>query len=631
MSYTREGRKILEDSHGSLSSRQAIERVYNVRQSLATAEPYSASLLAYGEVFGYSQGVLYYVHGPFVRLLDIHSSSEKEEVVDLLAIEQTLAYRSEPPPLRLSQSQITSLSYSDRTLVCVCEGEVDGVCCLLVIDLDYHDTTNSSNIGMKRHRPFLHQLRCKTKLFVRHNRSYLYYGTHSGVRSDRHHEWLLTCLDIDTERPITQKPFRLADFVGSDIGCTASFQIHEGHFYAISNQTSFEVEEIDWTSYYHIIKIPLGETKPDLKAYPLWQRQHGEGPINDSWTDLSIQKDEQTNELLIVECRKEWLGGGSANIRTYYTQPLCSSKEDEILQISKFPENDSLSKTLTEDSKSHFSEPRKRIRKHYHREYEESRTDPRNSSSRDYILAKTKFRAYNASAMSFMDLVSDPAPLPRSLRIRDRLRLRIASRKPKSPLVDDPQNPGHCLLRQPELDEDGVPLEGSEEDFNPTEFYIWPPDDAPQEIYDLLCPSDRVGNIDAVADERSIIYAIDAPPGSSGGGSRAIVMISFDPTWGCKPRNLTMPKMPQSGREMKLELPHPFSSSYRAPKRSSPPPSPEAAASSSRANPLQQHSKRQKTEAGPSTRGVTGKQQQRRLIYKEEAMYISINRRYRLR
>ncbi len=612
------------NSGRKLSSRDAIERVYRIRESVASARPFSASLLAYGERFTYSEGVLCYVTGPLVRVLDTYNSSEVEQVIDVLGIYDELALRTNPPLVQPpTETRITSISYSERVLVCVCEAETTNEAWVVVIDLGLQDPMDSCGKRAKIRSQFRHRLSCTTKLFIRHNRSYLYYATHSGLRPDGHYEWLLTGLNLESGRPITTQPFRLADFVGSDIGSTACFDIHDGFLYAVSNQTSFEVEEVDWTSYYHCIKIPLGEEKPDLEAHPIWQRQHGEGPINDSWTDLSLQKDEQTNELLIVECRKEWLGGGSANIRTYYTQPLRFNKDDEAMQMRNFPENDPLTRTLDEKSNPHFTKPRKRIRRHFHREYEHSHLDPGNPASQDFILAKTRFRAYNASVMSFVDLVCDPAPIPGSLRTRDRLRLRVASRKQKSPLVDDPSCPGHMLLRKPELNENDAPLEGSEDDFNPTGFHLWPADDAPTQIYDVLCPSGRAGSIEAISDERSIIYAI-SPPNGIARIVRAIVMISFDPSWDhedFKRLFIPPPSSPvETAKEVKLELPTDFAS-QKTPKCSSPGPDTTPATDL-------RLLKRQKCQGDETRSSQNGRKQ---LMWSEKAMYLSINRGYRLR
>jgi len=397
----------------------------------------------------------------------------------------------------------------------------------------------------------------------------------------------------------------------------------------VSNQTSFETEEVDWTSYYNCIKIPLGEPKPDLKAHPFWQRQHGEGPINDSWTDLSLQKDEQTNELLIVECRKEWLGGGTANIRTYYTQPLGFNTEDELIETGNFPANDIMTRTLTENSKPHFSEPRKRIRKHYHHEYEYNGLEPWNSGPGDFILARTKFRAYNPSAMSFIDMVSDPTPVsPGSARMRDRLRLRIASRKKQSPLVDDPNNPDQKTARQPELDEHDNPIADSEQAFHPTVIHFFPPDNAPAEIYDVLCTLGRVGNMDAIADDRSIVYMAGSPHAVSG-ESRAIVMISFDPAWGRGFEILTMPSSagpPIPAKDMKLELTSSSTAGKTSKRRVSPATEPTSHTASHTAAPQPKRQKRDVDRSAPATQP----DKQRRWIWHEDAMYLAINRGYRI-
>lgn len=602
-----------------------MEYVSDVRESLASAKPFSACVLAYGESFVYSEGYLCYFNDRFVRVLYIHGSSRCEEVIELAAIEQSLNVGSESfPSLSGGIARITSLSYSERVLVCVCEAESLDDSWLLVIDLGVQARVNGSGSNIKRRLPFRYRLGHTTKLFVRHNRSYLYYGTHSGLRPDGHHEWLLTGLDLEKQCPISEKPFRLLDFVGSDIGSTACFTIYRGFLFAVSNQTSFEAEEVDWTSYYFCIKIPLGETKPDLKPHPIWQRQHGEGPINDSWTDLSLQVDYQTNELIIVECRREWLGGGSANMRTYYTQPLRFGPDEEPIPMSSFPPNDPLTRTLDENSKPHFSKPRKRIRRNYHREYEQSRTDPPVFPPRDFILAKTHFRAYVTSAMSFVDLVSDPEPLPGSRRMRSRLRLRIASRRPKSPLIPDPERPGQMLLRQPERDEDNNPIAKSEEDFHPTQVHLWPPDNAAPEIYDVLCHGGTLKNVEAMADEKAIIYATDLPYGDPR-GSRAIVVINFDPSWGRGLKTLTMPSgsPPRSPEEVQVKLPNKFPT-RPLPKRASI--SEPATTASTSPSP----SKRPRIEPARPLATPSGKKHQGP-IWQERAMYLSINHGYRLR
>ena len=103
----------------------------------------------------------------------------------------------------------------------------------------------------------------------------------------------------------------------------------------------------------------------------------------------------------------------------------------------------------------------------------------------------------------FMDLVN-PTSIPGSLRMQDRLRLRVASRKQKCP--------SHMLLCKPGLNENDDPLEGSEDDFSPI---------------GSIC------GLQLIHPHRSMtcfIYATEPPNDITGisRANRAIVMISFD-------------------------------------------------------------------------------------------------------
>ncbi|RAL64128.1 hypothetical protein DID88_003316 [Monilinia fructigena] len=98
------------------------------------------------------------------------------------------------------------------------------------------------------------------RIFVRHNDKYLYYGTHSEVGTDNHKKWVI-------------------------------------YGYAFTQREWFNQ------------KIHL----PDM---------HEEGPIDDRWTNLRLDKDECTGELRIIESRKEWYHGASRSQRTHYTTPV---------------------------------------------------------------------------------------------------------------------------------------------------------------------------------------------------------------------------------------------------------------------------------------------------------------------
>jgi hypothetical protein len=315
------------------------------------------------------------------------------------------------------------------------------------------------------------------------------------------------------------------------------------------------------------------------------------------------------------------MGGGSVNIRTYYTLPLSLSDSDEIPKNFGYPENDPLTKTLDDNSKPNYEPAQKRIRRFCHPEYSLDRLGPGRFASQEFILAKTKFRGYNLATSSFIDLVNDPVSRPGFARLHDRIRLRIASRTQKSPLIDDPKVPGHFLLRSKEIDGDGNPIEHSEEDFHPTEVQnLWPPNDAPTELFDVLCPGGRVGQVDAMADDMAIVYMTGSTANPN--GERAIILINFDPMWNHKDmKRIRLYSDSLSSVEMEVERDSPCSASGKL-KR----PLPIDVDSVDES----QSSKKQRYGAELSApRDVQQLQQNPRQPKTEEARYLSINRGYR--
>jgi hypothetical protein len=506
----------------------------------------------------------YYSNGQ-IRLLDIHGCSRTEDCIDIRRWKRHLLTLSHPDQSLSSDlsPRVSHLNYSKGILACVCEISETGESWLVALDPYESKDRTKLETGEGCQVLLREQLTCTTKLFVRQDGSYLYYGTHSALGSHGRHEWMIQGFDLANGHRVTEKPIHLVDLFGSKLGSTVCFEIHNGSFYAVSNQTSPEVEEVDWISQYHCIQFALDERKPNLTPRMLWRRQHKEGPLNDSWTELSIQKDEQTDELLIVECRKEYMGG---NGRTYYRQPLSQLESDEVPKNFGYPTNDPLTKTLDDNSKPNYEPAKKRIRRYCHPEYPLGRVDP----GKEFILANTKFRGYNTATSSFIDLVNDPISRPGFARLQDRIRLRVASRLQQSPLEGDPENPGHFRLRPKEVDENDIPLEHSEEDFHPTEVQeLWPPNDAHTELLDVFCPGGRVGQVDAMTDDTAIVYTAGSLRANSN-GELAIILINFDPFWkhdGLK--RIRLRSEHSNVMDMEVEYDRPYSASNSL-KRSSP-------------------------------------------------------------
>lgn len=533
---------------GEISYADAVQRVFRRRESFATAHPHLALVVGYGTTYVYQDGVLCYIRDQNIRVWRVHDGAREENVIDMptLLDHAVRGHRAE------RQGQLTLLNYSERVLACLYEADNDDQdAWLIALDVRPGPATR------KRIRAAV-PLETTEKLFVRHTKDYLYYGTHSGLASHGHHEWVIKGVKLPYPAPNTEiNTQQLSNLVGSDIGCTVTFEIHNGYFYALSNQTSFNVEEVDWTSYYHCLRFPLDKPRKDCMEVnrEIWRRQHIEGPINDSWTDLALRADERSGELLIVESRREWQDGGSKSMRTFYTQNIdfrlnyesetsISAQPTSINRTAPMsthpvsralPADDPLTSTIDDNCKPNWAPPAKRLARLPRNQHPEEH--PKSKPCQTFTLAKTKYRTYNPCCSSFLDVVLDNLnPLPATLvrRPPQRVRLRIGSRKLKSPLKKD------RTLRQPKWNEEtGQAIQGSEEKFIDRGIRLWPPDNAPPRLLSILSPCSDMSELEVTSDKSSIVYMAGS---SSSSEHKAIVLINFDPA-------MIIPDIPFLGSE----------------------------------------------------------------------------------
>jgi hypothetical protein len=423
-----------------------------------------------------------------VRVLDVHNSSSIEYVIDI----PSLIGHMVDEEAHCQPGTFTLLNYADGILVCLFEARRLNPWLLAV------------EVSTGRRLAAL-VLDTAQKIFVRHNSEYLLYGTHSFTGSHGHREWVVHGYNFKEERAFENNIY-LENLVGCDIGLTVSFEIHGGYFYAVSNQTSFEVEEVDWTSFYHGYRFPLeNASKKTLQIERWWRRNHIEGPINDSWTDFRLHVDECTGELSIVEARREWRDGGSDSQRTYYTcalefpnkeHPEVSFMLDESnvegCRSNMVLPDEPVALLVDGSNKPQYIVAPDRHPKNVHHGDD--------GTTGGFILAKTKVRYYNPDANTFLDLVDDPEDPPRDggFRLRQRLRLRVGSRTLGPP--------------------------GSKEVYRSRGISMWPPErisEDDDELMELLNPLS--GDVEGKFDERSLIYMTgdDTQP-------RAVVLVNFD-------------------------------------------------------------------------------------------------------
>ncbi|KAK5203122.1 hypothetical protein LTR96_011044 [Exophiala xenobiotica] len=512
------------------SLRQTLGRINDCQAALQEASPYSACIIAYASSFAYHSSLLCYVTRGNLRILNFNDQRGTEKIFEGNVLVNHLAVSGpERGVLDLDSFQsLQILGIADDITVVHCDFGAFGQY-VFAIDISDSRPPSSPAAGLHPRVRLCARVRSSNKLFTRHNRHFLVMGSHSATGSQGHNEWLLQVFSLGTGELVNAEPLQLQGFCGSEIGTTACFTIHDSHFYAVANQTSLENEEVDWTSYYQVVKFRLDDPCAELPIKVIWRRQHLEGPINDAWTDLGFQVDECTGELLIVECRKEWVNGGSRSIRTCYAQPVDRAKiKDQKDGLRHPPTGDRLIRTLDENSNSRYEEPHVRIERYVHVEFPAVNEE----NVKEYIRAKTKWNGYSVNAQCFADLVTDDFVPEGEWRHRQRIRLRVVSRQELCPLIRDERAicPTALIVRPRIGDQEDQEMEDGERTFSPSHVYLWPPDNAPQELQDILCLEGRVGDVKAILGDEGIIYMAGlAIPDTS---ERALVFICLDPTFG---------------------------------------------------------------------------------------------------
>lgn len=512
---------------------RALRRVAKRHQALSQASPYVLGIVGLADSYEYIHGILCYIVESrprrWLRILDLHGSAGCELVIDIPTLIREAVPRS-----------AKSRKYKFRILY-----HANGITsCLFSFALP--DTENWLLIFKAEEQRIVTkvQLESTAKIFVRNNKDYLYYGTHSEEGADGFRKWVLTGFRIDDSFWFPQK-IHLTNLVGYDIGSTVCFEIIDDYFYGLSNQTDFEIRETNWTSYYHCFRFRLDE--PDLKKTQVmdrnksWRRQHAEGPIDDRWGFLKLERDQSSGRLHIIESRKEWLTGQSGNRRTYYSTKVIFDPElDMSEEVGSDTEpstadgstNASISTTATTTTTittnaigrlafnpiGHLDRPAIIVPRF--RALENVHQGDDSSMLKLFTRSQTHQRAYELCCSTFWDLVDDPPSTSSSSR---RLRIRTGYRK------NSPVSFSRCtteLSYEPKLEEE------NRQQYQPNKIYFWPPEQDPlnrnpflDKIYEILNPPGYLGTVDARSDERSLVYAT----GEDANGLKVLVYVSFDP------------------------------------------------------------------------------------------------------
>lgn len=543
----------MSHNHVTGNSASALRRIAKRREAFATANPYLVTTIGLGDAYIYCKGVLCYILKDKLRVLNLHGSGCHEAVVSIPGL---LSFAISEAACN-ARGIFQLLYYSDSIISCLYKTSgPEANSWLIAFSIETREIL------------VVRELISTEKIFVRNDGKYLYYGTHSEVsinsRSMQQKRWVVCGYDFTQEKWFDQK-IQFLDLIGSEVGFNICFEFHDGYFYALSSQTTFEVEEIDWTSFYHGTRFPLDSPCKELiektENESMWRRQHLEGPIDDRWTNLKLEMDESTGDLRIIETRKEWYRGGSRSQRTYYTTPLIfpqrsngtdgnihhladgtsshattassssvqadpnslmatqssTSGDHNNRNLSHYP-NDPILRLLHKDDNPNYMPPRTRHPQFTHPGHD-------GSSNLNFTLAKSRIRYYHSSSSTFLDVVDDPI----DWQGRQRLRLRAGSRKLGPPHVYPADHPSKAgLLCSPPSDV----WDALNQMYRQSDVTYWPPAQDPEvankdldQLYKVLNPPTHLGNVEGTADERSLVYV-------TGGydGPQAIIFVSFDPT-----------------------------------------------------------------------------------------------------
>ncbi|KAL0929472.1 F-box domain-containing protein [Colletotrichum truncatum] len=348
------------------------------------------------------------------------------------------------------------------------------------------------------------RLESSHKLFVRNSQHYLYYGTHSTTGDDGFKRWALKQFNIRDRQWGTGR-LDLEHLVGSDMGATVCFEIIDDYFYALSSLTSFEVYETDWTSHYYGFRLPLGSLHSrDMQTtskHSMWRRQHEEGPIDDRWSTLNLEKNAANGRLMVVECRREWLVDDSSSTRSSYRTELKFPIKDEVVDdTSDFEsELDDMEPSLDPDCLATRLSPTK-----HRRDPLQVHRGDSGSTVPAITLTHCFMRSYQQSCETFIDLVNDPAATD---LMTQRPQLRSISRPRLGRLSQE-----NCQSRRA----------------NNVSWWL-PDENLRNEHLDFL---DRIVNpmskhpgcgFSGIMDDRSMVYAVKRQD------RKALVFISFDP------------------------------------------------------------------------------------------------------
>lgn len=543
----------------------ALRRIVKGREALSEARPFSVALLGFGSFYIYRDKWLWYIHNKDIRGLRLDSAAKAETgsprktefVINYPKLLEATAVAHQG----FQEDSFSLLHFQDGILSCLYRlpaqehsGQTASESESEESDYEERDPVQSGwliFVDVSSRSVVYHKFLDSTKnIFVRTAKytstgaqqfahTYLYYGHRELDHFEKRHRWTLEGFNL-TDKTSLGNFHYLQDTDGFELGSTVCFEIINGFFYAVTNQSTYRAQEIDWSSFYHCIRFPINDPcrkkleKSEERS--MWRRQHSEGPLDDRWSTMSIAREEKTGALIIVECRKELATGKrtayttnvvfpgpqleaettlnpvadvvSSKQRTTFKCVGCTPQEEEARRLELLSlTQDRVALTIEDHHTPRFLAPQTRLATNVH-------AQPADGT---FTFSATPARSYNASASCFLDLVND---LPRhDPTVKQCLRLRACTRRPTLPPKDD-----SGIIQF--TDDDALNYV-----YGDSPIGFWPPqlpspglqDNAVRQLHELLNPPGHQGKVIGTFDDTSLVYSVGKE-----GTQKALIFVNFD-------------------------------------------------------------------------------------------------------
>ena len=507
-SYSRESCWV---NDGRLGPSTAVERIHARRTSYASAKPKSAIHLGQGSSFFYSDGVLSYVHGETVRILNVHEGSKTEAVIDLPKLlsqaqihrdfEQTtytveiLHYQDEKICLLFAHARMSLLMIID---VCIAETHTPaqtGRLLFLLPGTGLGSVIRGQHPGVK----------------VTFTDELLYYLSNHESPSFNFRRWEIHVRAFDESSTSNSgMNDRVLPWFGNLFRNWPGHQIvmkeYCGNIFILSNRSFIgradgddqilTVQEED--SYYQCYVFPAGSTEVYSTEDPVYPLPKGLNMVRifrdqpkasrtgySLWPNLTLQEDESTGDLVIVESRRDVKRSQNDKTGKYFFQPLYFPNDDIE------PLEPAYTCSIAGNAVGMCF--------HTVRDDDRVRGNPEHCYPLFDRREGLKYRSYNLSCNSSLAVVlldesneevggCNGQPNQRGQRVKFHIDSRTHAPPNYKPTTS---------------------TRNAEQEFIDKDRAIWPPINAPSALWELLNPvQSQTCDLRAQSDERSIVHLI---------------------------------------------------------------------------------------------------------------------------